>query len=259
MKPSRLLDDVRQAALDAGDIILRDWDQAKDIDKKGRIDLVTKTDLAVEHFLKDRLNEILPEAGFLAEETEGEADPGELAWIIDPVDGTTNFAHGLPFVASSIGLWRGDRIVLGVVNVPRLGECFTAVRGEGAWLNGVPIAVSEAAAIEDAVVATGFPYAIESYIEPILSRMRTVLLHAQGLRRYGAAAVDLVYVACGRLDGFYEYGLKPWDTAAGTLILEEAGGRVSRFDANEAYVLGDEDILATNTSIHEALSRLVRD
>jgi myo-inositol-1(or 4)-monophosphatase len=209
--------------------------------------------------LKAELARLLPGSDFLAEETASATEPGELTWIIDPVDGTTNFANGLPFVATSIGLWHHDRVVLGVVNLPLLGEMFSAREGGGTRLNGVPVTVSAEGVMEQSLIATGFPYAIDEHLDAILRRLRAVLPRAQGVRRVGAAALDLAYVACGRYEGFYESALKPWDTAAGWLLVREAGGRVTQYDAGTEYNLGAGTILATNGAVHDELSRLICD
>ena len=241
----------------AGGIVIDNDSKTRTIRHKGRIDLVTETDLAVEEMLKESLASLLPEADFLAEETAKDTEPGELTWIIDPLDGTTNFAHGLPFVANSVGLWHRDRIVLGVVNLPLLGELFSASLGKGTRMNGKPVSVSSANAMEDSLLATGFPYAIEEHLDTILRHFKTLLPLTQGIRRPGAAALDLAYVACGRFDGFFESALHPWDTAAGLLLVQEAGGRVSEFEAETPYTFGSGTILATNGIIHEELSRLI--
>ncbi|EGB13662.1 inositol monophosphatase [Pseudodesulfovibrio mercurii] len=252
-----ILDGLHAVADRAGEIVREGASRTRQIRHKGRIDLVTETDLAVEAMLKTELAALLPGSDFLAEETAKDTEPGELTWIIDPVDGTTNFAHGLPYVANSIALWHRDRVVLGMVNMPLLDERFIAVAGQGAFLNGKPIAVTGEADLEQCVLATGFPYDIDAHLEDILKNLRTLLPIAQGIRRGGAAAVDLAFVACGRLDGFYERALNPWDTAAGMLLVEEAGGRVSEYDATVPYAFGSRCILATNGRIHERLSGLL--
>ncbi|WP_027178728.1 inositol monophosphatase family protein [Maridesulfovibrio bastinii] len=253
-----VLEETSKAVLEAGKIISENWKKPKQIKMKGRIDIVTDTDLAVEKFLKDRLSVILPESDFLAEETSGSARPGKLTWIIDPVDGTTNFTHGLPMVATSVALWADDKIVLGVVNLPILGEIFTAVRGGGTRLNGVRVSTTETGDLEKSLIATGFPYDIDNYAEAVTKRLYKVLLATRGIRRPGAAAMDLAYLSCGRYDGFYENGLKPWDTAAGWLLVEEAGGCVTDFEGNP-YNLYSPSILASNTQLHEKLSGLINE
>lgn len=251
-----LLEKATAAVLEAGEIIRDAYNKPKKIKHKGRIDLVTETDLAVEKFLKVKLAEILPGSSFLAEETSGDAKLVDRTWIIDPIDGTTNFAHGLPMVATSVALWEKGQIVLGIVNLPVLNEVFTAVRGGGAFMNGEPIHVSDCDSLEGSLIATGFPYAIEEHVDFITDVLSRVLVATQGVRRPGAAAFDLVYTACGRYEGYYENSLKPWDMAAGWLLVEEAGGRVTEYGQNE-FNLYSPAILATNSRIHEKLRDLI--
>jgi len=248
---------AQQAVADAGDIIRAHWDQPSQVTHKGRIDLVTGTDLAVESALKERLSRLLPSSTFLAEESAATQGPGELTWIIDPVDGTTNFAHRVPFVATSVALWADGQSVLGFVNAPILNEMFHAIRTQGAYRNGRPISVSTVARLEDALVATGFPYTVREDIREVMARLEAVLVTAQGLRRHGAAAIDLAFVACGRADAFFEQGLKPWDTAAGWLLVREAGGRVTQYDPAAPYCLRSQGILASNGLVHEAMGTLL--
>jgi myo-inositol-1(or 4)-monophosphatase len=240
----------------SGDIVRGNNLKPRNIRHKGRIDLVTDTDVAVEEFLKEELLKAFPTSRFLAEESAGDAGLQDMTWVIDPVDGTTNFAHGLPFVATSVALWHQGQVVLGVVNLPLMNELFAASLGGGTTLNGKPVTVSSAEMIEESLFATGFPYAIGEHLEGILERLRRLLPLVRGVRRPGAAALDLAYVACGRYDAFYEEALNPWDTAAGMLLVTEAGGRVSRVDT-ESYRPGDPDILATNGTIHEKASELL--
>lgn len=258
---SALLGDVLAAAHAAGEIIAAHDKKPRRVKHKGRIDLVTETDLAVEDFLKTRLAPLLPGASFMAEESySGSPLSGlgdEAVWVIDPLDGTTNFAHQIPFVATSIGLWSRGRVELGVINAPLLGECFWAVRGGGAFCNGAAIRVSGQARLEDALVATGFPYTIAEDAAKITAMLRRVLVAAQGVRRCGAAAVDMAFLAAGRYDAFYENGLKAWDTAAGMLLVEEAGGTVSRYDGS-TYTPGDDGIVASaGPALHRAMLGLL--
>ncbi|THB71124.1 MAG: inositol monophosphatase [Desulfovibrio sp.] len=253
-----VLDQVTRAVDQAGEIIRENWDKPRSINRKGRIDLVTDTDVAVEKQLLGSLAEILPGAGFLAEESSSDADLGDLTWVVDPLDGTTNFAHGLPFVAISVGLWRKDQVVLGVVANPILDETFTAVRGHGARRNGAPLQVSDTAELLESVVCTGFPYTIEERVKEILVWMERALVSCQGLRRYGSAALDLAYVAAGKYAAYYECSLKPWDMAAGCLLVEEAGGKVTEIDGDKGHTLGSETILASNGRVHSAMSRMLR-
>ena len=256
---SDVLEQTKKAVQNAGEIIKRDRHRPMNIRHKGRIDLVTNTDLAVEQELKTSLKVILPKADFLAEETSAEVVPGALTWIIDPLDGTTNFAHGFPFVATSVALWQNGHVVLGIVNVPILKELFWAEKGRGAFLNNKPIRVSETDKLDQALVATGFPYKIQEHVDQILKELGQMLRHTQGIRRPGAAAIDLAYTACGRFDGFYEKALKPWDTAAGWLLIHEAGGKVTQYDPQQEYVLGAETILASNGLLHQPMSNLLCD
>lgn len=198
MLTARFLQDVVDVVRESGDIIRRQWEKTHAVRHKGSIDLVTETDVAVEAFLKERLGELLPQAEFLAEEScVAGQEPSPLCWIIDPVDGTTNFVHRIPQVGTSVALWADGHVVLGVVNVPMMDECFWAGLGMGAFRNGEPIHVSSAEVLSDAVVATGFPYAIAERLDDVLARLALVLPKAQGVRRIGAASVDLAYVAAG--------------------------------------------------------------
>ena len=257
MDLAQLLDGARAAVIEAGGRIRADFAAPADVRHKGRIDLVTATDLAVETLLKDRLGALVPEAAFLAEETAGQTRLAGPTWIIDPLDGTTNFVHGFPFVCTSVAFFDGEEVVLGLVNAPILGQCFAAGRGLGASVNGVPLAVSTVTEPEAALVATGFPYAIRENLDEITADLRAVLGATQGIRRPGSAALDLAFVAAGRLDAFYEIGLHPWDVAAGWLLVTEAGGRVGRYRPDGPYRLWDFRILASNGRLHGAMERLL--
>jgi len=246
------LDAMRRAAA----IVAENSARPHTVTRKGRIDLLTETDPAVEAALKQDLGRLLPGSTFLAEESAAQAELGELTWVIDPLDGTTNFAHGLPIHAVSVALWERGRVVLAGIAVPALGELFHAVRGGGAFLNGALIAVTDTADLEQCVVATGFPYTIREEIRPIMANLERVLLASQGVRRMGAAAVDLAYVACGRLDAFYESCLHPWDVAAGWLLVEEAGGTITDYAGNP-YALGSKYLLASNGRVHDRVQYLL--
>lgn len=253
-----LLPRVEAAVREAGEL-LREHDQRpRNIRRKASVkDLVTETDLAVEALLRASLSAILPEAGFLGEEGSADLGLAGLKWVVDPVDGTTNFAHGLPFVATSVALCQDGAPVLGLVNLPLLGELFSAARGRGAWKNGERTRVSDTDSLIEALVATGFPYRIEPHADAILRQLALALPATRGVRRAGAAALDLAFVACGRYDGFFEFALNAWDTAAGVLLIEEAGGRVGRM-AGGPYRLGDADILASNGRVHGLLEDMLR-
>jgi myo-inositol-1(or 4)-monophosphatase len=249
-----------EAANAAGEIIRESWQQPKTIDYKGAIDLVTTIDREAERKIVEVLQRNFPDHAILAEEeTDLRADNNEYRWIIDPLDGTTNFAHGYPQVSISVGLEQSGRLILGLVYDPLRRECFRAVKGQGATLNGSPIQISTVNELDKALLATGFPYDHREKADFYLTFFKAFLTRCQGIRRAGSAALDLCYVACGRIDGFWELKLKPWDTAAGSLIVEEAGGRVSDFSGKPFSIYGEET-LASNGSIHvEMLSVLKAD
>lgn len=240
----------------AGQVVRDQWDEPRQISFKGRIDLVTQTDLAVEKLLSESLPALVPGSTVLGEESHTSLVPGDLTWIVDPVDGTTNYAHKIPLTAVSVALWKQGRVEMGAIYLPVLEELFWAVRGQGAFLNGEAISVSVEDSVQRSVIATGFPYSVYSEVDDVCARLRSVMLASQGVRRLGSAAVDLAYTACGRFEGFYETGLKPWDTAAGWLLVEEAGGRVSTLDGE--YALGSHMIVATNRAVHDELLSLLR-
>jgi len=254
---STLLDATIAAARAAGEIIRADWQQPRTVHHKGRIDLVTKTDAAVEAHLRERLDTLLPGVGFMGEESAHSLIPERNCWIVDPVDGTTNFVHGIPFVAVSIALWQEGTPRIGVVNIPMLDECFYAERGQGAYCNGRSLWVSDIARCEQSLIATGFPYDIDVQKDRILGWLGAVLPQCQGVRRCGAASADLAYVAAGRYEALYEAGLKPWDIAAGWLLVEEAGGRVTNI-LGEPLRFGDA-ILASNGHVHQELVDLLKE
>ncbi len=231
--------------------------ERKDIQHKGAIDLVTAADKECEAFLIERIEAECPDHGYVAEEGHRKSTPGGLAWYIDPLDGTTNFAHGYPVFCVSIALLDGRRPVLGVVYDPMRGETFTAVLGRGARLNGEAIAVTREAELGKSLLVTGFPYAFAE--NPLNLRLFDAFLHRSlSVRRDGSAALDLCYVACGRFDGFWELGLNSWDIAAGALILEEAGGRATQFDGGELDV-DARNILATNDLLHAPMQQVLKE
>ncbi|MBN2264522.1 MAG: inositol monophosphatase [Candidatus Aminicenantes bacterium] len=219
---------------------------------KGAVDLVTPFDLGAQEMLVDRLASAFPEHGFLAE--EGLARPGasDHRWIIDPLDGTTNFAHGFPVFSVSAALERSGRTVLGLVYDPMREEMFRAEAGGGAFLNSAPIRVSGVERLDRGLLATGFPYDVRQSPANNLDHWSRFIVRAQAIRRCGSAALDLSYVGCGRFDGFWELKLKPWDVAAGALIVQEAGGRVTDF-AGRPFALDAPGIVATNGRVHQAI------
>jgi len=254
---SSLLDATIAIAGTAGELIREHWRRPRDVRYKGRIDLVTETDAAVESHLREHLGKLLPGVGFMGEESAPSLVPEGDCWIVDPLDGTTNFVHGIPFAAVSIALWQEGATRLGVVALPMLNECFYAERGQGAHCNGQPLQVSKIARCEQSLIATGFPYDIDVQKDRILRWLGAVLPQCQGVRRCGAAAADLAYVAAGRYEAFYETGLKPWDMAAGWLLVQEAGGRVTNI-LGEPLRFGDA-ILASNGHVHQELTDLLKE
>lgn len=222
------------------------------IEHKGVHDLVSYVDRESEKQLVARLQQLLPEAGFITEEGTVAQEDKALRWIIDPLDGTTNFTHGLPFFSISIALAAGEELLLGVVYESNRDECFSAYRGGGARLNGQSIRVSDVPVLDQALLATGFPYYAFDRIENYLDVLRHFMQHTQGMRRLGSAALDLAYVACGRFEGYFEYNLNSYDVAAGALLVAEAGGQVTDFSGGNSYLFGRE-ILAANAHIHAAM------
>ena len=246
------LDTALTIARGAGEVLRAHFGSALTIEHKGAIDLVTEADRASEAHIVERLREAFPEHAILAEEGSGTARAGCPRWLVDPLDGTTNFAHGYPLFAVSIALEVEGRIEVGVVHDPSRGETFAARRGGGATLDGRPLRVSSTDTLARALLVTGFPYSIHERPEPTVGLLRRFLLASQGLRRDGSAALDLCYVAAGRFDGFWELELKPWDVAAGSLIVSEAGGRVTNLDGSD-FRIDAGAILATNDRLHEAM------
>ncbi len=226
--------------------------RSADIEEKGLHDFVSYVDKTAEARIVKRLAEILPEAGFITEEKTATQRGEKYDWIVDPLDGTTNFLHHIPLFSVSIGLMSDNEIVCGVIYEPNLDECFYACKDGGAYLNGKKIHVSEQHEMKNALLATGFPYydfgKLDGYIELFTYFAR----HTSGLRRLGSAAVDLAYTACGRVEGFYEYGLHAWDVAAGIVIVKEAGGTITDLKGGNDYIFGAE-LLASNTVLHPQL------
>jgi myo-inositol-1(or 4)-monophosphatase len=236
------------AARAAGKTLKEKFGAVNHIRKKGVIDLVTEADLEAEKAILNIIRHHFPQDHVLAEEAGNQGCSSNRIWLIDPLDGTTNFTHGFPFFAVSIALEIEEQLVLGIVYNPHLEEYFEAVKGSGAFLNRRPIQVSETDTMEDALLATGFPYDIHEHPEAVLEKFARVIIKAQGVRRPGSAALDLCYVACGRMDGFWEEGLNPWDTAAGAVILSEAGGLLSTFEGSP-YTPYKDSIVAANPAL----------
>jgi myo-inositol-1(or 4)-monophosphatase len=226
------------------------------VENKGLHDLVSYVDKTSERQLVDSLQNLLPEAGFIVEEGTSTKHGERFNWVIDPLDGTTNFISGVPVYAVSIGLLEADELVLGVVYEIGHDECFYAWKGSKAYLNGEEIHVSTTATISDALLATGFPYSNFEQLDNYLALLKWSITEARGVRRLGSAATDLVYVACGRFDAFFEYDLKPWDVAAGAFIVKQAGGNVFDYSGGNQYIFGGE-IIASNPSISRIMQEQI--
>ncbi|HBZ67764.1 MAG TPA: inositol monophosphatase [Bacteroidales bacterium] len=246
------------AARAAGDFILLHINKLKtnQIEVKGEHNYVTFVDKGAEEIIVKMLQMVVPEATFLTEEETVKSEVGEWQWIIDPLDGTTNFIHGIPLFSVSIALAHHGIPVAGVVYEINSRECFSAWKGGHALLNGNPIHVSECDDMNESLLATGFPYYDYDLLSEYLGLFGSFMKHTRGLRRFGSAAVDLAWVACGRVDGFYEYGLNPWDVAAGALIVEQAGGQVTDFKGGNDFLAGKR-IVASNSSLHAAYLKTI--
>jgi myo-inositol-1(or 4)-monophosphatase len=244
-----------EAARAAGEIQRRRFRGDFAVRRKGAVDLVTDVDLACEEAIRETLARLCPGTTILSEE-EGLTGTSRDRWIVDPLDGTTNFAHAYPVFCASIAWEEGGRVRAGVIYDPLRDELFEAEEGRGARLNGTPLAVSREATLDGSLLATGFPYDRRTNPRNNLEAFTRLTLLTQGVRRSGAAAIDLAYVAAGRLDGFWEPGLKPWDTAAGALLVTEAGGSVTGY-RGEPYVTSNPDVLATNGQLHPELLSVI--
>lgn len=254
-----LLRALRRALAAAGAVHRRGARRPLSIAHKGIVDIVTDVDRAAEKIILQVLSGAFPDHGFLMEESGARVSSSGYRWVVDPLDGTVNFAHRMPISCVSIGLEKEGQVMMGGVYDPFRGEEFIAVRGKGATLNGKKIRVSHTRSLIDALLVTGFPYDRTKKAAFYLSFVEKFMKKTQGLRRLGAAALDLAYVAAGRFDGYWEFNLKPWDAAAGKLLVEEAGGRVSNF-RGAPYTLADtSQTLASNGNVHKAMLRLLSD
>lgn len=249
---------AEHAAREAGALLREGYTQSKRIDFKGAVDLVTEYDHRAEALILGRLRGAFPEHAFRAEETGRSGNSTEFEWLVDPLDGTTNFAHGFPIFAVSIALLVRGQLTVGVVYDPPRDELFLAEAGQGATLNGARLHVSAEARLDRALLATGFPYDVRTNPDNNLAQFRQFQLRAQAVRRPGAAALDGAYVAAGRLDGYWELATKPWDVAAGALLVREAGGRVTT--ANGAEVIDHQPtVLMSNSRLHTAMLQVLRE
>ncbi len=226
------------------------------VELKGKSDLVSYVDKETEKLLVQGLSKILPQAGFITEENTIAQDKKAYTWVIDPLDGTTNFVHGVPTYAVSIGLLHGEEVVAGVIHEVNRSETFYAAKGHGAFMNEQPIHVTEATEIDDSLFATGFPIHNFEKLDDYLAILNELMKDAHGLRRVGSAATDMAYVACGRYEAFFEYNLNPWDVAAGVILVQEAGGMITDFKGGDEFLFGREMIAAG--PVHPRLLEVVQ-
>lgn len=256
---------LKQIALDAGKIVKEGYHTHKEITHKGVVDLVTQYDVQTENYILEELKKYFPDHTLVGEESHSQSNNEryhyEKAIYIDPIDGTTNFIHGIPYLAVSLGVWEKGEPVMAVVYNPILEELFWAAKEEGSYCNGTKLAVSPQKELQQSLIATGFPYAkVNQGVEYrwVIKCMTNLLPHIQDIRRLGAAAIDLCYLAQGKTEAFYEIDLKPWDVAAGILIVQEAGGEVSNV-CGERYNFDDKSIVASNRNVHlQLLEKLER-
>jgi len=257
--PIHLLQFAKKLAYDAGKIALAAQKKGISVStKSSAIDLVTNIDKTCEEFIIKTIRAHFPDHSILSEESGLSEKEGEYKWIIDPVDGTTNLAHGLPLFAISIAIVHKGKPIIGVVEIPGLNETFWAQEGRGAHIGMKPIHVSKVGDLQTSLLATGFPYAREGRYQKNIELFDAFYRASQGVRRFGCAALDLCFVAAGRFDGFWEYGLQPWDVAAGKIILEEAGGVVTNMDGS-TFNPKLQNILATNGLIHSDMLHIIKE
>lgn len=251
---------VNELAEEVGDYLVSQLNTLGNdqIAAKGKMDFVTVVDREAERRLVDGLGKILPGSGFIAEENTSVLIGDRWNWIVDPLDGTTNFIHGVSPFSISIGLRDNEDLVAGIIYEPVHRECFYAWKDNPAFLNGREIRVSKRSRLSEILVATGFPYTDFTRIEEYMVSLREFMKLTHGVRRLGSAAIDLAYVACGRYDAFYEYHLKPWDVAAGTVIIRQAGGTVCDFRGGQDYLFG-ENYVGTNGACHNEFMRIIRE
>jgi myo-inositol-1(or 4)-monophosphatase len=223
------------------------------VEIKGKNDFVSYVDKGSEQLLVEGLSKLLPGSGFIAEEGTSDYKSDEYNWIIDPLDGTTNFIHGIPCYAVSIALMRQEELIMGIIYEINMDECFYAWKGSKAYLNGTEIHVSKASTLADSLIATGFPYYDYSRMDNYLEVFKHFMKNTHGLRRLGSAATDLAYVACGRFEGFYEYSLQAWDVAAGAFLVQQAGGKVTDFSGGKNFIFGKELVAGNDACFNEFL------
>ncbi len=251
-----LTDQVIELSKKTGEFLLHEITTLRqsDVEEKGVHNLVTYVDKAAEKQIVEALSKMIPESGFIAEEGTSSKVGKEYNWIVDPLDGTTNFIHGVPLYCVSIALRKGDELVIGVIYEPNLKECFYTWKGAPAYLNGKEIHVSPIPDVDHALFATGFPYYDYSKLDAFLQFFVYLMKNSRGVRRLGSAAADMAYVACGRYEGFYEYGLQPWDVAAGILLVQNAGGKVFDFSGGQNALFGKEMVAVSGNIAGEFLA-----
>ncbi len=252
---------AKNIVLETGKFIKKQSELKKEenieIEIKGLNDFVTEVDKKAEKMLVDKLAELLPESGFIVEENTKNNEGEKYNWIIDPLDGTTNFIHGLPPFAISVALVENKEVVAGIVYEIMQDECFYSWKGaETAYLNNKEMQVSDTKKVNDSLIITGFPYRDFGRMDNFMESLNYLMRNTHGVRRLGSAATDLAYIACGRSEAFYEYGLKPWDVAAGAFLVKQAGGKVSDFKLGDNYVFGKE-IIASNKFVFDEFSTLI--
>jgi myo-inositol-1(or 4)-monophosphatase len=245
------------AAYKGAQTLRNQFGKVSQIDKKGAFNLVTKADTDSETQIIAIIRDAFPDHTILSEESGANQGTTKYRWVIDPLDGTTNFVHQLPIFSISIAFEVRHKIVLGLVLNPMDGELFSAIAGRGAELNGNLINVSSTASVSESLLVTGFPYNFSKVMEPVMKRFTICQNASQGVRRLGSAALDICYVACGRFDGFWEQNLNPWDTAAGVIIAAEAGAAITNF-SNAFFSLNQQEILVTNGKIHQEMLSLLK-
>lgn len=253
----RFLSTAIESVVRAGDLQIAKFGTGVRVEKKGAIDLVTEVDLEVERMFRALVAKRFPDHDVLAEELGAQANRGARhRWVFDPLDGTTNFAHGVPIFCASLALEIDGEAVVGAVYDPNREELFTAEAGVGSWMNGQRLKVSTSATVLESILVTGFPYNVHQKADEFLKTFGDILKQARAVRRLGSAAIDICWVAAGRMDGFWEASLKPWDTSAAALILQEAGGMVTGMDG-KAWNPDGGHILATNGLIHDEVLRIL--
>ncbi|MDR3253566.1 MAG: inositol monophosphatase [Endomicrobium sp.] len=257
MKFSSYTNTALAAAKKGAAVLMKYYNTVLDIEYKGEIDPVTQADKNSQKAIIKVIKDVFPQHGILAEENGINEIEKDYCWIIDPLDGTVNFVHGMPMFCVSIGLKYKDEIISGVIYSPVMKEIFMAEKNKGAWLNGKKIKVSKIKDTIHSLAATGFPYYVRQNNSRVMKNFKNIVLEAQGIRRLGSAAIDIAYVACGRFEFFWEEGLKPWDIAAGIVIAKEAGGKVSDYCGSESSVFKDTMIASNGTAVHKEILKII--